>query len=295
MLLPCQTVYLDKPMIATIERPETAVTVGKVLPRRPAGTLSGWTGIWSYRWALGCFVVNNLRRRYRRSVLGFIWGLIAPLATMSIMALVFSVIFHADLKQYIVYIFSGLLPWSYISESAVEGSQCFINAESYLKKLLIPKAFFPLVSVGTDCVNFIFSLTSLLLLGLVAGIHWNATVLLLPVAIAITAVFNLGMVMTYSVLTVYFRDVPHILRVIYPALFYLLPVLYPVESIPEQFRTFFVLNPFYHLVGLFRSLIAAGQVPSATQWVCASSIAAVSLVVGIVVLRAKERHLIFRL
>ena len=112
---------------------------------------------WSYRWAVETFVTNNLKRRYRRSVLGFLWSLISPLLTMSFMAVVFSLLFHCDIKSYTIYIFTGLLPWTFLTDSAVEGSQCFVNAEAFLKKLYIPKIFFPIVSVGTHISWTFFS------------------------------------------------------------------------------------------------------------------------------------------
>src|SRR5215813_13768596 len=103
---------------------------------------------WKYRRAIESFVTNNLRRRYRRSALGFLWGLLGPLLTMTTMAIVFSTLFHAEITTYTFYVFSGLLPWSYLCDSAIEGSQCFVGGETFLKKLFIPKLFFPIVSAG---------------------------------------------------------------------------------------------------------------------------------------------------
>lgn len=250
---------------------------------------------WRYRWAIETFVKNNLRRRYRRSALGFLWGLLGPLLTMTTMATVFSILFHADIRTYTVYVFSGSLPWSYISESAIEGSHCFIGAESFLKKLFIPKLFFPLVSAGTDTVNFLFSLASLLTIGLFAGVPWQATMVLLPVVIAINATMNLGMTILFGVATVYFRDLSHILRVTLPALFYTIPILYRPDLIPEQYRHWFLLNPFYYLIDLYRQVILEGQIPPAQDWAVSIALAACFLFAGLLVLKKKEHDLIFRM
>ncbi len=250
---------------------------------------------WKYRWAVESFVTNNLRRRYRRSALGFLWGLLGPLLTMSIMATVFSLLFHADIKTYTVYVFSGILPWSYMSESAVEGSQCLVAAESYLKKLFIPKLFFPLVSTGTDTVNFLFSLLSLLLIGVVAGIQWKLSLLLLPAIIAVTATLNLGMAILFGVATVYFRDLTHILRVTLPALFYMMPIIYPLEWIPEHCRHLFLLNPFYYVIDLYRQVICKGQVPPAHDWAVSIALASCVLFAGLLALKKREHDLIFRM
>jgi ABC-type polysaccharide/polyol phosphate export permease len=250
---------------------------------------------WNYRWAIETFITNNLRRRYRRSVLGFLWGMLGPLLNMAIMSVVFALIFHCDVKTYAIYIFTGLLPWAYMSESAVEGSVCFVNAEPYLKKLAIPKIFFPLVSVGTDTTNFLLSLSSLLLLGFAVGLKWQSTMLLLPFVILLTAGFNLGMILMFSILTVYLRDFTHILRVTLPAFFYMVPVLYPITAIPEQYRALLLLNPFYYPIKLFRMVIYDGQLPSERLWGAMLVLAIVPLLCGLLMLRKHEKHLIYRL
>lgn len=250
---------------------------------------------WDYRWAIETFVTNNLCRRYRRSALGFYWGLLGPLMTMITLSVVFSLIFHIDIKSYTVYIFTGLLPWSLISDSAIEGSQCFVSAESYLKKLFIPKLFFPFVIVGTYTVNFLFSLTSLLVIGMVLGLQWKLSLLLLPAVIAVTATLILGMTILLGVATVYFRDLTHILGVTLPGFFYTIPIIYPAESIPEQFRQWFLLNPFFYVIDLYRQVILKGQSPPVQDWAVSIALAFCLLFAGLVVLKKNEQDMIYRM
>src|SRR6185369_9486605 len=99
----------------------------------------------TYRYALYNFISSNLRARYRRSAIGFLWSLLNPLFTMTIMAIVFSTIFHSSVSNFSIYIFSGLLPWTLISNSMLNGSMSIVLGEAYLKKMYIPKLIFPLV------------------------------------------------------------------------------------------------------------------------------------------------------
>jgi ABC-type polysaccharide/polyol phosphate export permease len=264
-------------------------------PRFSSFVRSTVTDSWSYRWAIGSFVSNNLSRRYRRSALGFCWGMLGPLLTMCILSVVFSLVFHVETKKFVVYIFSGLLPWTFIQDSALQGSQCFIAAEPYLKKLSIPKIFFPLVSLGTDTINLLFSFASLLLLGVALGAQYNVSLLMLPAAILILVVANLGFILLYSVGTVYFRDLPHILQVTYSAFFYAVPIIYPMTVIPAEYRSLFKLNPFYWFINLFHSIIYDGCCPTLQEWSIATLLAIGTLAAGLFVLSSKNSRLVYRL
>jgi ABC-type polysaccharide/polyol phosphate export permease len=184
--------------------------------------------LYRFRHAIVNFVVNNLRMRYRRSVLGFVWSLLNPLMVMLVIAVVFSIIFRQDIKSFAVYIFSGLVPWNYIYASILTGCQTIINAEGFLKKVYLPKTLFPVVSVSTETANFLFSIVSLYILAIILGfqVHW--TILLLPLALVVTFFFNLGWAFLFGVVTVYFRDLTQIVIVLFQAIFYLAPIVYPL-------------------------------------------------------------------
>lgn len=248
-----------------------------------------------YRFALINFVLNNLRMRYRRSSLGFLWSLLNPLLVMTVISVVFSIIFRQDLKTFAVYIFSGLAPWLYINAAVMSGGQTIINAEGFLKKVYLPKVLFPMITVTTETANFLFSITSLYILAILLGFRVEWTIVLLPLAILITFFFNLGLAIIFGVATVYFRDLTQIMMVVFQALFYLVPIVYPLESIPEQYRVFFYFNPFYYFVMLFRKVIYG--IPEITwlDWIITSGMALVAVVIGMFILMKQDRDLIYRL
>ena len=251
--------------------------------------------MWVYRFALRNFVVNNLRTRYRRSVLGFLWSLLNPLFFMLILAVVFSTIFKQNIRTYSIYIFSGMIPWLYINTSITMGCQTLINAEGFLKKVYIPKLLFPAVSVTTETVNFILSVISLYLIGLMVGFPIKITVLYLPLVILITLLFNLGWVLIVSVTTIYFRDMTHLISVIFQALFYLAPIIYPLESIPEQFRGLFLFNPFYYFIILFRKVIYGSPALTWQDWLMPVGLMIVILTIGLFILKRQDRTIVYRL
>jgi ABC-2 type transport system permease protein/lipopolysaccharide transport system permease protein len=247
------------------------------------------------KFALASFVVNNLRRRYRRSVLGFAWSMLNPLLTMGVMTVVFSLLFHRDPREFSIFLFTGLLPWIFVTDSITNGSQAIVNAEPFLKKVYIPKMFFPLVAVSQEAVNFVLSLTSLMTLGLVIGMHVTPTLLLVPFAIALLCIFNFSAALFLAITTVYFRDLTHIVKIVMGALFYLVPIVYPLEEIPQHYRALFLINPFYYFINLFRMTINEGLTPSATDWGIPLAIASTALLVALVTLQRQEKDLIYRL
>ena len=247
------------------------------------------------KFALASFVVNSLRRRYQRSVLGFAWSLLNPLLMMIVLTTVFSLIFKRDPKTFGIFIFTGMLPWTFISESIAGGCVSITAAENFLKKVYMPKIFFPLVSVCTEFINFALSLVSMMILGLCLGLQIHWTILLLPIAMCLTFLFTFGIALALAVGTVYFRDISHFVRVILSCFFYLIPIVYPLSVVPEKYVIFFQINPFTHFINLFRELIIYGTMPTVQEWLTPLALSIISLGIGFFILMKKEKDIIFRL
>lgn len=247
------------------------------------------------KFALASFIVNNLRRRYRRSVLGFAWSLLNPLLTMLVLTVVFSLLFHSSPKTFAIYLFTGLLPWLFVTDSISTGSQSIVASEHYLKKVYIPKMFFPLVAVGTEAVNFCLSLLSMIALGVCLGMAVSPALLLVPFAIILLSAFNFALAVLLAIGTVYFRDLTHIIKITLNAAFYLVPIIYPLSQIPPEFRSAFLLNPMYYFINLFRLTINNGVAPSALDWLIPTATVLVTFTLATYALKRTEKDLIYRL
>lgn len=247
------------------------------------------------KFALASFVVNNLRRRYRRSVLGFAWSLLNPMLTMTVMTIVFSLLLHRDPRQFGIFIFTGLLPWSFITDSVTIGAQSIVNAEAFLKKVYVPKLFFPLVAVATEGVNFVLSMASLIMLGICLSMPMYCTLLLVPLAAALLLTFNFAVAVFLAIATVYFRDMTHIIRVVLSLAFYMVPIVYPLEALPAEYRSFFHWNPIYYFLNLFRALIHEGRCPQAHEWLIPAVLTMAVFALAMLTLRKTEKDLIYRL
>ena len=251
--------------------------------------------LFTYRFVLYNLISTNLRARYRRSTIGFLWTLINPLFTMTILAVVFSTIYKLPFADFGVYIFSGLLPWNLILNSILNGSMSLIAAEGYLKKVYVPKLIFPIATVGVEAANFLFSLTSLFLLALFLGARASWGLLFLPLALILTLLFILGIILIAAIITVYFRDLFHILQIVFVGLFYLVPIIYKKEFFGSDLLIVLKLNPFFYFIQLFQQIIYEARIPDASLWLTCSILMIVSLTIGLLVFKLKEKDVIYRL
>lgn len=250
-----------------------------------------------YRYAIFNFVISNLRARYRRSTFGFFWSLLNPLFTMVILSVVFSTIFKNSLANFSIYIFSGLLPWTMIFNSMLNGAMSLVLAERFLKKVYMPKLIFPVVIVSVEAVNFLLSLISLFFLAVFLGAQISFALSMLPFALLLTVLFLLGLVMFVSMVNVYFRDLFHIVQVVFTGLFYLTPIVYPLEFVLDSPILSFIirLNPFLYFIELFHTIIYRAEMPSLTAWLTCLVLTLLSILIGSLVFSAKEKDAVYRL
>jgi ABC-2 type transport system permease protein/lipopolysaccharide transport system permease protein len=238
---------------------------------------------------------QDLKVKYKRTYLGYIWSLLNPVLQLAVLTAVFSHIMRLGIKDYTLFLFSGLLAWTFVSTSLLTASSSLLESENFIKKVYLPKLIFPLSKVCLRLVDFFFSLVALGIIMAILGFAFKATIALLPVAIVILVVFVLGLSVILSVLTVYFRDIQYLVGVFLQLLYFGTPIIYPMEQLPSQYRIILQLNPFYPPIHLFQQVIYYGQAPSAQEWLTASGIALLSLVVGLSTLSAFDEDLVFRM
>jgi ABC-type polysaccharide/polyol phosphate export permease len=247
------------------------------------------------RFLLKSFIVNNLRRRYQRSVLGFVWSLLSPLLLMLVTTGVFSLLFQRDPRTYGIYLLTGMLPWQFMSDSVAASCLSIIGGEHFMKKIYFPKLFFPLLTVATESINFSLSLCSMILLTLLFGLKLQWTLVFLPLVLAVTFLYTLGLSLLSGVATVYFRDFAHILRVVLSSVFYITPIIYPLNLIPSRYEWLFRCNPFYYFIDLYRQIIYYGRLPKPEVIFTSLALALMSVLLGLFLMMRKEKDIIFRL
>ncbi|MBI5507207.1 MAG: ABC transporter permease [Deltaproteobacteria bacterium] len=250
--------------------------------------------IYRYRELLKNLVVNELKLRYRRSALGFLWSMLNPLLTMIVLTLVFSTIMRFNTKDYWVLLLAGMLPWIFFSQAISGGLMSIVGKGALLKKVYIPKTIIPLSTVLAGLVNFMLSMLAMFALMAALGRLPNTAMLFLPVSIGILTLFTCGMAFLFSCLNVYFRDFTHMTEVLISAWFYASPVIYTVEMVPERFRPAFAWNPMLYVIECFRAPIFDARLPSLQTVSIAFAGSLLSALIGFVVFVRFERGFILR-
>ena len=167
-------------------------------------------GLYNYRNLLQQLVERDVKLKYRRSFLGYLWSILNPLMIMMIMVIVFSNMFRFDIQHYPVYLIIGQTVFNFVSESTNQAMWSITGNASLLKKTYVPKYIFTLSKVTSSCVNMLFSLGAMLIVLFVCRVPLNWYMLFIPVIILPVSVFSTGIGLFLSQATVFFRDVLYI-------------------------------------------------------------------------------------
>lgn len=208
-----------------------------------------------YKELLRNLVVRDIKVRYKRSVLGFIWVMLNPLLMMVILSMVFSEIFKVSTKNYTAYLLSGIILWNFFSQSTSASVHSFIGNSNLIKKVYMPRAIFPLSVVVSALINFVFSLIPLFIIFLINGTSVSPNFYILPVGIVLLLAFSFGIALILSTLTVFFHDTIYIYEVLLLAWMYMTPIFYPESIIPQKFSFIIHFNPFYYFLCIFRGAL----------------------------------------
>jgi len=233
----------------------------------------------AYRALIQTLVVRDLKARYRGSMLGLLWTLLNPLLHMSIYALVFSVYLRVQTEMYVVFLLCGLLPRIWLSSSLLMGATAIIEGGSLLKKVFFPPQLLPAVTVTANFVNFLLGLLMLSIFLLLYGVKEGWTLCLLPPVMACQFVFTLGLTLLVAAASVHYRDIPQILGHLLTFWFFLSPIVYKSDQVPEQFRAVLALNPFTPFVVAYQDILLYNTSPAWTAFagmLCASALALLS-------------------
>lgn len=249
--------------------------------------------IYRYRDLIRTLVARDLKVRYRRSTIGFLWTMLQPLLMMLVLTMVFSALFRFDLPNYPVYALAGIMFWNFFSQSITASMNSLRGNAQLFTKVPVPKEIFPLATVIAGVVNLLFALVPLLGLLVVTGHPIRPAILFLPVAILVAALFTLGAGLLLSPLAVFFHDTIEMVGVLLTLVMYLTPLFYPMDIVPESFRWIVRFNPLRSVLEVFRDPIYHGKIPPASHLSVALAITVLALVVGAVAFRKSSDRIPF--
>jgi ABC-type polysaccharide/polyol phosphate export permease len=212
-----------------------------------------------YRGLIQSLVARELKARYRGSVLGFFWSFFNPL----LLLLVYTFVFNQVLQQrnefaepYALFLFCGLLPWTWFSTSLNESSGVLITGGNLIKKVLFPAEILPIVSVLANMMHFLFGLPILaIFLWYYGKPVFLSEIAWFPAVLLVQLVLTLAFALLLSALTVHFRDIRDILSNLLTVWFFVTPIIYPWQAAPETIKPYLNLNPFMHLAVSYQEIL----------------------------------------
>ena len=214
-------------------------------------------------------MVRDLKVRYKKSVLGFLWSLLNPLLMMVVFTVVFTILTVPNIDNFPVFVLTGLVAWNFFAASITGAVHTIAGNATLINKVYFPRELLPASLVFSNLVNFL--LTLVVLFGFIVAfeIELTATVLWLPAIVAVELMLALGIALIVSAVNVFYRDVSVLLEVGVTAWFFLTPIFYQLERIPQSisflgidvWRWVYMLNPMASIVTDYRYVLLYGLPP----------------------------------
>ncbi|NIM67566.1 MAG: ABC transporter permease, partial [Armatimonadetes bacterium] len=220
-----------------------------------------FTDLWAYRQALISFVVRNLTVRYKRSLLGFVWSFINPLLMVITYLIVFKYIFPRGEENYSVKLFCTLLAWRFFNATVMDGSATISKRLALIKRVSFPRIILPTASLISNFIDYLLSLTILVIVFLAVRVTVNWPYLALAIsALMLQMLFAFGLSLILASLSVFFDDIQFLVGSLFQMWFFLSPVLYPAvwvtdRDLPQIYKTIFFSNPMAPLLMAYRSIV----------------------------------------
>jgi len=215
--------------------------------------------LWAHRELLFNMTRKELKVKYKRSVLGFLWSFVTPLIMLAVFSLVFSILAkNTSMDWFVVYLMSGLFPWLFFVNSLTQSVGSVVGNPGLVKKVYFPREVLPLGAIGANIFHFVMQMLILMVFLLIIGWHFSVYVLYLPLVMLLEIVFTTGLALFIAAANVSLRDVQHFTEVATMAWFWLTPIIYTIGVVMDKLGGAFKLylcNPMTNIVQLYQYVI----------------------------------------
>ena len=246
--------------------------------------------LWLRRELVATLAVRDLHSRYKGTTLGILWAVLQPLVLALVYTLAFRYVIRIAIPNYVLHLMAGLIPWLFVSSSISAGALSVTGQAQLVKKVAFPREVLPIATVVAQFS--LFALAYLIVVPALAAIQVGIglALLALPVIMLLLGVFTGGLALMVSAAQVYARATRHLLDVALQVWFWVTPILYSFDLIPERFRIYFHLNPMTAFVEAHRVIVLDRTIPDARAFLVLVAWAVASAAIGYVIfVRAQRR------
>ncbi|MFC4560600.1 ABC transporter permease [Nocardiopsis mangrovi] len=261
--------------------------------------------VWQNRKVVSLLVRRDLKVKYQKSVLGYAWSMLEPLAMAGVYFFVFGLVFNTNRGVpggddapggYMLFLISGLLPWLWFSVALNEAPKALISHAKLITTMKVPREIFPVAVVSSKFVDYLFTWPVLLMFVFALGGRTSAGGLLLwlPLALIVQFAFSLGITLLLASVNVLVRDVERVVRILNRVLFYASAIIIPSslvldsETFPDWFKTLYQLNPLLGIFKMHHAVWYPADAPNAFTLVASIGGAVLTLVIGYATFRRLE-------
>lgn len=239
--------------------------------------------IWESRAILKSLVTKNLIGRYKNSLLGFGWHFVMPIVYMAIYYLVFSQIRQNSIPDFWIYLTSGLFAFHFLIENIVGGASCFVGNSGMIKKMYFPREIIALAHVISTFVIMIIGYAVVFLTLTIAGYEYHLSIIMVPFLFIIILIFAFGSVLIVASLTVYVRDLQHVLTSLSMAFYFLTPMYFVVSDTSGLLNAIIWANPLTYFLEALHQSIYYGSIPDISIMACCALISVSIFCAGIII------------
>jgi homopolymeric O-antigen transport system permease protein len=246
--------------------------------------------ITEYRDLIEILTLSDLRVKYQSSVLGFAWSLINPLFTLLILYVVFSRIYQMSDSQFVLFLFVGIVTWRFLANGTSRAMASIVGNPGLVKKIFIPRHILVFSSVLSSLISSILEFAVLFCILLAMKVQLTPSIVLFPLLFLLFFIIVYALSLALASLYVYYRDLNQVWEVLLQAGFFLVPIVYPISMVPEQYLSLYLLNPITVIMEMFRDILIYGTVPPAGYIMYTAGIAVILLAAGQLFFKKLERR-----
>ncbi len=207
-------------------------------------------------------VQRDFKGKYKHTQVGLLWSVVSPVLFLLIFYLLFRLVLNFNIPKYATFAFTGILAWAWFQSSVIQAVNSITSNPGLVNQPGFPVAALPIIAVTSNLLTFLISFPLLIVVLIMEGGSPSAALLGVPPLIALQFVLTLGVSYVLAALNVAFRDVEHGLPILLQLGYYLTPIFYDAGQVPERYRFFFEINPLFHLIEGYRSILLRGELPN---------------------------------
>jgi ABC-2 type transport system permease protein len=245
--------------------------------------------IYNYRELLKNNIKKEIRGKYKGAWLGVVWSYLNPLLMLVVYSVVFAQIMKIQIPNYTMFLFTALIPWTFFATTVSQGAFSVIANGNLLKKVYFPREIIPMSIVTSNLVNFLISCIIMFAFILISGIGFTKYIAFFPIVIFIQYMLLMGITLILSAITVYIRDIEHIITVLLMVMFYATPIVYSMEMVPAAMKNIINVNPMTPIISAYRDILFYHVRPDLGQLGIVLGISIGLVIIGLIIFKRLQR------